>query len=264
MWGTSSSAWQQLELSERRYVTVVEDDGRGPSEATSTALMSPEASISVWRRPITSVGSWFERKAEDQEDQASILRVPRKSVGGIDFGPHGWSAGVVYAAHPKQSHVYRPIANFYEDLLLQKISELERLINALGAREYKISHVKKGDRTLSTKLEGLPVVGRSSLFGGGVNSKSTDLIERTWSGTSDGHAPWVPTGLVWLESEAEWRNLIESRMTGSRKMFAFTVRQDEEYGLDARLAATIKALKLDIGGQYRSTQHVEFAVSGSF
>jgi hypothetical protein len=69
---------------------------------------------------------------------------------------------------------------------------------------------------------------------------------------------------VWLDSESEWRNLVESRLNGTRKRFAFTVRQDEEFGVDARLAATIKALKLEIGGQYRSTQKVEFAVEGSF
>lgn len=77
-------------------------------------------------------------------------------------------------------------------------------------------------------------------------------------------SPGFPSDMVWLSSEPEWRNLVESRMNGTRKKFAFTVGQDEEFGVDARLAATVKALKLEIGGQWRSAQKVEFVVEGSF
>lgn len=263
MWGTSPTPWHKQELAERRYITVVEDTPAARDDAPS-ALIAPEASSSSWGRPIQAVSSWWESKAENEDQNLVILKVPRSSVRDIDFGPHGWTSGTVYAAHPKQRGVYRAVATFYEDLLLQKITELERLINALGAREYKITHVKKAERGFSAKFDTLPVIGSRSIFGGSYGSKSTDLTERTWSGTSEGHQPWVPSDLIWIDSEPEWRNLVESRMTGTRKMFSFTVRQEEEHGVDARLAAAIKAMKLEIGGQYRSTQHVEFCVSGTF
>lgn len=264
--------WLTRDLHERRYITVVDNVDlqaeHDPTEPGPTAwpmrvellqALTFALPVSLALHALLSLtGRQKPSRAEGQNGQVSILRVPRSSVGDIDFGASGWEPGVVYAVNPKQPTMYRPLATFHEEMLLHKLTELDRLLNALGAKEYEISHVRRRGRRGEASL------GLGSLFDLGGATGRTAFSERHWSGTSEGHEPHLPEKLCWYAREREWQNLAESRMQGSRLRFAFSVRQDEDFGVDARLAASVEAAKLKIGGRYTSVDHVEFAVAGTF
>jgi hypothetical protein len=271
--GESRESWLTLELQDRRYITIIEGEGELPASAEPTP--SPRIDIdAAWLRwaplaiplLVTPFGlpmgvavamRWLAAKRPDRE-QVNVLPVPRRFVGAADFGPQGWETGIVYAANPKKPSMYRPLATFQEDLLLHKIAELERLINGLGAREYEILHTS-GKVSAAGGLLSLASMGGSEASG-----QRSRLTERHWGGTSDGHEPAVPVGMVWYDSESEWQNLAESRLSSSRRQFSFSVRQNHDFGVDAKLAASVVEAGLQIGGFFRSVERVEFAVSGSF
>jgi hypothetical protein len=268
--------WLKFDLNERRYITVVNalepNEGKDqvapgfdavwpPSAKTlkTVALASPFAVLLgplLLPAAALAAGAYALQKA-DEAAAPPVLRVPRAYVTDIDFGPNGWEPDVVYGANPKQPAMYRSLAKFHEELLVHKISELDRILNALGAREYSISHVSMRGREAGAELSLGP-------FGGRADAAGLALCERKWSGTSDGHEPSLPDDLVWYPGEREWQSLVDSRLKGTRRKFAFSVRQDESFGVDAALAASFEAINLKIGGHYAGVDHVEFAVAGSF
>lgn len=269
----SPESWLTLELQDRRYITIVEDEGEpapGGAPSSSARLgIEPEwlrwapVAIPLLAVPfLLPIGAgvalrWLGRN-RPVDGLVNVRRVPRRFVGEADFGPQGWETGIVYAANPKKPPMYRSLATFQEEMLLHKITELERLINGLGAREYEIRHTsgKVSEAGGSFALTAL-----GGIMAGGQRSR---LTERHWGGTSDGHEPAVPSGMVWYDSEPEWQNLAESRLNGSRRQFSFSVRQNQDFGVDAKLAASVMEAGLRIGGNFRSVERVEFAVSGSF
>lgn len=259
------ASWLEYDLNSRRYITVVEDGaGAATTQTLVTRIPVPLVEIAaiVLPFPMRILALLAKQQGAAApaggSGNASILRVPKASVAGIDFGATGWEPEVVYAVNPKQPTMYRPLATFHEELLLHKLTELDRLLNALGAKEYEISHVRRRGRQGGAGFD------FGSRFAGGGSASRNAMSERRWSGTSDGHEPSLPDGLCWYSGEREWQNLVESRTHGSRRKFAFSVRHDEDFGVDARLAASVEAAKLKIGGRYTSVDQVEFAVSGTF
>jgi hypothetical protein len=280
----SGESWLTLELQDRRYITIVEGD----------AVAAPPDKPPIWDRleidpklrrwaplavpllamPLLPIAlpigaafalDWIDKNFPGwQADvppgggQINVLPVPRRLVGDADFGPQGWEAGIVYAANPRKPRMYRALAIFQEEMLLHKITELERLINGLGAREYEIRH------SSGKVSEAGGSVGVAGLGGIGAGGQRSRLTERRWAGTSDGHDPVVPSGMVWFESEPDWQNLAESRLSRARRQFSFSVRQSHDFGVDAKLAASVMQVGLEIGGNFRSVEQVEFTVCGSF
>jgi hypothetical protein len=100
--------------------------------------------------------------------------------------------------------------------------------------------------------------------GGRISGESNQLSSRIWQGTSDAKRPMLPGGLRWYPNEADWQNLAESRLHGKRKEFTLSLKRNADFGVDADLSAVVKAVDLKIGGKYRSCEHVEFSVTGSF
>lgn len=268
--------WLALDLNDRRYIVVTSSSTTQEAIPGTTAdgLGGLGAALDRVPLPVLAAGAFvplftlpalvgmaaraLKQGAAEGGPPASFLRVPSDFVGGIDFGPSGWEPDVVYAVNPKLATMYRPLATFHEELLLHKLTELDRLLNALGAKEYEISHVRR------RAGEGAGGVDVGSLVGVGSGARRSALCERRWSGTSDGHAPRLPEDLCWYPGEREWQNLAESRFHGFRRKFAFSVRQDEAFGVDAELATRFEAIPLKIGGRYASVEQVEFAVSGTF
>jgi hypothetical protein len=269
--------WLKLDIQDRRYISVVRDsqimsqssDASKPDSSFSTPpdlakgamiaapLLIPLAPFLLPAAAMAATGYFLHKRTKDS-DPPLILKLPAALVKDIDFGPQGWEPDVVYAVNPKQSTMYRPLASFHEELLAHKISELDRFLNALGAREYSIRHL----RTRGSNSGGY--IGVEPFAKAGGETTSLALCERVWSGTSDGHEPSLPDGLVWYPGERDWQNLADSRFKGTRRQFAFSVRQQESFGVDAELAARVEALNLKIGGRYASTDQIEFAVAGTF
>ncbi len=273
--------WTELDVADRRYITVVEDAELSneipdvkpaPDLATTLALA---ARLFLGLGPIVApiavigwglaaaMGPMSVTQAQPNATRR-ILKVARSQVKNIYFGPHGWVPKVVYAANPVESFSYYPLANFHEEIFLDRIAELERLLNALGAREYSIRHASGKQRGAGGFL------GVSDLLSGvgvgiGGDAKSRLLRARTWEGTSDHKRPKLPPDLRWYPRERDWQNLAESRLRGgTRKAFGFTMTQYEDFGVDAGLAASVQAANLERGGRYYSYDQVEFSVTGTF
>ena len=264
--------WLTSDVQDRRYITVVDEvdsphDNQSHKSGSAidkfeAAKLLPFAPLAVPLLltpigPLALLAFAASRLKNLAGDAVKILPVPRSLAAGVDFGPNGWEPNVVYAANPKQPTMYRSLASFHEELLLHKISELDRLLNALGALEYSIEHVEKRGKGVGGAID-------LGVAGAGAWSSDIELTERKWSGTSDCNSPRLPDRLVWFDGEPEWQNLAESRFNGTRRKFAFSVRQAQDFGVDANVAASVEALKFEIGGRFKSVKHVEFAVTGTF
>ncbi|EJU12093.1 hypothetical protein LH128_15581 [Sphingomonas sp. LH128] len=178
----------------------------------------------------------------------------------LTFRTGSAEVGQVYAANPVSDMIYYQIGSYNDDMVDHKLSELERLLNSLGAKHYKVSYQDSdsSQNTASAKVK--------RVASGGLEAELTRARKRRFerSGTSDGREPALPNNLMWFHREPSWQALAEARLQGGRREFALSVELEQSLKLSAKALADIKAMKLNVeAGHHRST-NLALSVTGSF
>lgn len=267
----------RLPAHERRYITVVPDDDFAAQASKSPPFRYRDMAFAVIPLlipggPFVRVAShlsasWVRRKAEsiDQPERRRrrplLLQVPQSAATNLTFSSKIAEPNKVYAVNPYEDKRYYVMGKYHQQMHDHKLSELERILNALGATEYTIDHYEVDKRSGSLKA-----TTRGAVAGAGLDADLAASFAATHrrSGTSQISEPKLPGGLSWYHDEPSWQALAESRITGGRRSFETYVSLDEDYGVTAALKADVKALKLDIGADFKNERRMVFHVKGTF
>lgn len=284
---------KDLPIDERRYIAVVSEE---QYEQRAAVVGSDDTTGSLW--PVLGiVGSvivpggllvrggialtsliWAAASAETksalaketqgakgtQPPKASsvIVLATAKQVANFTFLSGSAEVGQVYAANPVSSDAYYAVESYHDDILDHKLSELERILNSLGAKHYQISYEDADDSHLAAAVSG-----GKGLANAGVNGQITKARRRRFerSGTSDGREPELPLELVWFPREPAWRGLAESRLHHGRREFAFSVELENSLKLSLKTLGEIqKVLKVEAEGAYARSGSLTLSVKGAF
>jgi hypothetical protein len=168
--------------------------------------------------------------------------------------------GKVYAANPLQDNIYYYVETYNDDMIDHKLSELERILNGLGARSYEITFNsdERADVRTDAKFK------RSAQAQAAIDLTNARAKRFERSGTSRGRDPALPSNLVWLDREPSWQALAESRIEHGREDFRLRVTLERDVQISSKIIADFKILKLDVGADYRKKMNFTLTVKGTF
>ena len=168
--------------------------------------------------------------------------------------------GKVYAANPLADKTYYSIESYNDDMVDHKLSELERILNGLGATKYQIQF--NNEDQYSAQGEGKIRRYFSGKASAQLSRARAKRFER--SGTALGREPVLPVGLVWLEREPSWQALVESRLQHGRQEFGLRVELERDLQISAKISADLKVAGFDVGAAYKKRMNFDITVSGTF
>lgn len=188
-----------------------------------------------------------------------IVEVPVVDTRGLTFPRRYAEVGRLYALDPLNTRNYYHVQSYEDDMILNKLSELELILCSLGAKRFEIKYAEDDSNRASAGISSsaLPVNGNTSLS---ISRKRR--FER--SGTSDGREPSLPDGLTWYHQEADWQTLAHSRLHYGRKEFSFSVELERGFELTAKAVAAFESLGVDFGADYNRQRNLTLVVSGTF
>lgn len=194
----------------------------------------------------------------ERVENASIAIVTGQVVSDLSLPP---GAKRVFARHPSAILRYFPVATFHDDLFQDKLAELDRLLAHLGAKTVSIvyEHESGSSGKAEASAEGGTSTAGASAQGNRKDSKSAVLHS---SFPRPKHPPTIPPGLSWLHEEPLWRQMADLRISHGRLAYQLELKISKDYGVNAEVAAGMKGLKLNIGGEYKvfEVKHIKIDV----
>lgn len=213
----------------------------------------------IARLALAGVSVAYARYTADNAKNSLIREVAVSHTNDLKFRP-GAQVGQGYAVNPVSDKLYYPISSYYDDLMDHKISELERLLNALGAKHYQISY-QESDSVHSNFSGKVGHVATAS-----VDVELTKSRKRRFerSGTSEGREPTLPDVQEWYHLEPSWQSLAKSRMNHGRKEFGSRVELEQTFRLSTKVIAGFKSIGLEFGAGHDQDTNFVLSVTGSF
>lgn len=195
-----------------------------------------------------------------------IQALPLREANRFKFLGGSAEVGRAYAANPLSDHTYYSVESYNDDMIDHKLSELERILNSLGARNYQIHYkeneVVDGSARAALKERGWFKFGASGTAELDYHQARAKRFER--GGTSRGGEPTLPAGLVWLDREPSWQALVESRLHYGRKNFQLRVTLDRDLRMSSKVMADLKVLRLDMDAKFEKKSSLTLSVEGTF
>ncbi|QVM85257.1 hypothetical protein [Novosphingobium decolorationis] len=196
----------------------------------------------------------------------TVHLLPLREANLFKFLSGSAEVGRAYAVNPLCDNMYYSVDTYNDDMVDHKLSELERVLNALGATRYSISFQSEYSSSFDVSIDGQERKffnrGAKAAFEAESRRARARRFER--SGTSAGGEPTLPQDLVWLEREPSWEALVESRLHYGRKTFDLSVTLDRDLRMSAKVMADLKVLRLDMQAKVESRSSVTLYVSGEF
>jgi hypothetical protein len=171
---------------------------------------------------------------------------------------------LLYAIHPADPQRYYPVAEFHRFTFEHKFAEVVRLLVALGATKITVEHVHGWSHEFAAKVAA-PLTEQQATVNltaeGKASSKSQILFDASFDGA---RSPSVPENLSWYPQEPLWAALAAGRIDGGMNEFTLELRYDNDFGINADLAAKAEKNKIDIGGKFESHMNTVWKISGKF
>jgi hypothetical protein len=180
----------------------------------------------------------------------------------LQFPPNHPLVGVVYAAHPRRSQFYLPLAEFHTRIFEDKFSEILRVLSALGARRIAVTASEGWGREVAVDL--------SANFPG-----ATALAVKREAGVGQQGLLYLadlpgnvgrslPGDLTWYWTEPTWQELARQRLEHSLREFRLLFQYRDDYGVTQRLAAGVQGVGLGAGGTFRQHVNTTWILAGEF
>ncbi len=180
----------------------------------------------------------------------------------LDFPPGHPRLDTVYACHPVNPKTYYPLADFHRVAFEGKFAEAMTLLMALGADSIRVEHVTGWARDFASSVAGAVPGGSMAIETTKSSEKSESLLfEASLRGT---HLPIIPDRLVWYQYEPTWQSISAGRLNYGLDAFRLSVIYNDDYGIDAKLASSIKGAGLGIGGKFQAHQATVWQIEGTF
>lgn len=267
-----------LPFSERRYIAVLGD--REFDRKKEKAPYGPYSDIVLEALPLVVPGglavraaakigmklsaNWLQSRKMSNPDKVSdgglIQAIPLREANRFMFLGGCAEVGKAYAANPLQDNTYYAVETYNDDMIDHKLSELERILNGLGARSYAI--IFNSDEQVDANLG----VGGKRTASVKASAELTNARAKRYerNGTSRGRDPVLPTNLMWLNREPSWQALVESRLEHGREDFGLRVNLERDLQISSKINADFKILGLDAGADYKKKINFSLTVKGTF
>lgn len=157
----------------------------------------------------------------------------------------------LYLAHPINTDHYYPMKNAEETLFMEKVREFCWLVQCLGATEVSF-HSNKGlsvSQGIGSSMNLNAEIGINSVGVGGSygNTKRQDdsynlgqQVELVQHFAPKKQA-YCPNGLVWLQSDPDWKFLIKQRLEGEIMEYNYKISSSETCQMSANETNEVKA-----------------------
>lgn len=278
---------EDLPMHDRRYIRVISDrafyqksqeiekqvraEGQGSGSSLSTALLLAAPLIpggALVRGAMLIAGIAYTayvagpvKGSIGNEDSGLIIEIPVRDTKSFSFPAGIAEIGQVYAANPLSDRIYFSVETYNDDMIIHKLSELELILNALGAKKYSIIYHENSEVAASVNAKaGVKQV--SIEAGASINNVRKMKFERR--GTSRGGDPVLPSQLTWYHREPVWQSLAESRIKYGREEFAFSVELEKSLKLSAQAAVNAQVLSGEIGSTFERLGNIILSVEGNF
>lgn len=267
----------ELPLAERRYIAVMSDKDFDNKRSrhnlfsynnilwNAVPLIAP-GGIAV-RLAVGGLISYLRQRDSSTQSEVNhmgniIQAIPLREASRFKFMSGCAEVGRAYAANPLDNRTYFSVETYNDDMIDHKLSELERILNSLGAIKYEIIMSNDDNESSSFKLGGGTKLHGKAGAQARLDRARASRFER--SGTSAGRDPAIPNDCVWLTREPSWQALVESRLYHGRKDFKLRVDLERDLRLSSKVTADIKALKLDANLTHKKSSSVMLSVVGTF
>ncbi len=267
-----------LPFSERRYIAVLGDrefdrkKEEAPygvyvdiiSEALPLVVPGSMAIRAAAKVGIKLSANWLQNRNKGNPKKVSegglIQAIPLREANRFMFLGGCAEVGKAYAANPLQDNTYYSVETYNDDMIDHKLSELERILNALGARTYEI--IFNSDEQLDANIG----VGfkRAARVKAAAELRNARAKRYERNGTSRGRDPVLPADLAWLDREPSWQALVESRLEHGREDFGLRVNLERDLQISSKINADFKILGLDAGADYKKKINFSLTVKGTF
>ncbi|MFL0418113.1 hypothetical protein ACH0CP_15910 [Sphingomonas sp. 179-I 2A4 NHS] len=267
-----------LPFVDRRYIAVLSDEDFDRKKAKSPAAKYGEVILEAI--PLVVPGGllvragatiaakvsaeWVRSRSAAQADgihnRSIIQAIPLRESSRFMFLGGCAEVGKAYAANPLDDRTYYSVETYNDDMIDHKLSELERILNALGARSYNI--IFKSDET--TEASGAGGLKKSAKVKAEIELRNARAKRYERSGTSLGRDPVLPPRLAWLNREPSWQALVESRLEHGRQEFALRVNLERDLQISGKINADFKLLGLDVGADFKKKINFTLSVEGTF
>ena len=156
----------------------------------------------------------------------------------------------VYVAHPIIDDLYIPFSKYEETVFNEKIDELCRLAQALGATELTISSVK--GRSIEEIVNSEFVVGifgNYQEYSGSGDYRQKDSCQSSTSAKkahervqrfAPQYYPYCPEDLVWLDEDNSWRTMVKQRLEGNILHYSIRISSSEACKMSSNTAREVK------------------------
>lgn len=176
----------------------------------------------------------------------------------------------VYTCHPHKQNFYLPLKNYSEELFLDRINEFSYLLQCLGATELNISSSKSSltDQSTKSKKEidaniDLKVNNvKTNIKGEIAKNNSVDIELKIAKNQSFKpiKAPYIPSNLVWYQSDLNWQRLVDQRLNGSIMTHSEVMSSSQSENISAhelkQIDSELKLLFTKIGVKYNSEDEI--------
>lgn len=176
----------------------------------------------------------------------------------------------LYIGHPFVSNIYFHISQFDVEFFQDKLMELNRILQCLGAKKIKLEYIEN-EQTKENKSSGMNISGEASYitsisgnYKSDSKSKTIDKLKKqmnTEQSFAPKELPYLPENLIWYQHEITWQRLAEQRLNGniiSSKINLSLNTQNYFSGSEKRkVMADFKGLILNIKGTFDEYSYLE-------
>lgn len=169
-------------------------------------------------------------------DMPQVQSISIDDAEGLRFSDGGPYPGVLYARDPAVPDLLHPISTFHQHVRAEKLSQLVRLLTALGASHVVVSVEGDSSSTFDVSVSGLLDVDRH------LNHHDEILFEHALVPRTE---PGIPKDLPWYDRDPVWQALAEARMHGGTECRLKMLASDD-FGITADLGRKLKSLNFDL------------------
>lgn len=161
------------------------------------------------------------------------------------------TGNTLYIANPANPIEYVPYDDFENTFFKDKIRELKRLLRHLGATEITFTSMKgKSVDEIERSSDSVSVEGNFKVHKGSADvsygrsqqkissrGEKVDSIEKL----DPFNKPAVPSNLHWIDSDPEWKDLVEGRLHGNMLHFEQSISTKQVSSLDTESQLNVNA-----------------------
>ena len=223
-----------------------------------------------WDHSVNGLGEkalkWFLETREQSRTKGLKVQkiIMREAIQFLTF-PYGPpQLEIAYLQHPVSPLLYYPVAKFHRLVFEHKVAEAVAFLSALGANEISVAHVKGWSRATEGSFSCSPQAGKEKIeVSIGAQARAGENFEFRTS--LQGHdKPVLLEDLVWYPHESTWQMLAKLRMEHGMKDFSLKISYEDDFQVNANLAAVIEGTGLQLGGKFEKHQSTEWILSGNF